>query len=167
MILDKRFLYNNCITPRLCLVKSYRPATMSGGLNDLATGRDRRAWQRTGRSDVSYKRMGNCNGLNTSNSMVGLASRDKSDGDIRCHYTTFIVFVILTMKMKTKLMEHNIPNGPIRLQSRSIKDIAHFCTSFHHFRDISISHFWPWKSRSNSRGATFAVTPLDGDCQPL
>ena len=48
----------------------------------------------------------------------------------------------VTLKIKVKVMEHNIHNGVMLWQiSKYIKVVKHFCAGFHHFRDFSISHF--------------------------
>ena len=72
--------------------------------------------------------------------MRGCASRDQSDGDIRClrifysQYNQCVTWKYLTLKMKVKVMEYNIRNGKIRWKiSTSIKVIRAY------FRHLSAS----------------------------
>ena len=46
---------------------------------------------------------------------------------------------------------------------KSITDITHFLySSFHHFRDVSISKSWPWKFRSKS-WSSIVMLPFDAE----
>ena len=79
----------------------------------------------------------------------------------------------LILKIKVKMMEHQICNDAIRWQiSKSIKYIIHFCSCFQNFQNfqgISILNFlfWHWKFRSSLCSIIFAMITFNDEYQPL
>ena len=80
-------------------------------------------------------------------------------------YSKRIIKKYLTLKMKVKVTEYNIHNGPIRWQmSTSIKSNEHFSLALIIFEIFIFQNSWSGKCRSRSGCTTFAVALFDDKC---